>query len=90
MLPPGPWPLPGRTGGAEASGSGLCSVEEVSAAFRSDLSRRTEIELMNGYIASEGARVGVAAPTHEMLTRQVLRVERGEIAPRPENALVNS
>jgi len=36
--------------------------------------RRTEIELMNGFIASEGARVGVPAPTHEMLTRQVLRV----------------
>jgi 2-dehydropantoate 2-reductase len=52
--------------------------------------RRTEIELMNGFIASEGERVGVAAPTHEMLTRQVLRVERGEIPPRPENVLVNS
>jgi len=52
--------------------------------------RRTEIELMNGFIASEGARVGVPAPTHEMLTRQVLRVERGEIPPRPENVLMNS
>jgi 2-dehydropantoate 2-reductase len=52
--------------------------------------RRTEIELMNGYIASEGARVGSPAPTHEMLTRQVLRVERGEIPPRPENVLVNT
>jgi 2-dehydropantoate 2-reductase len=52
--------------------------------------RRTEIEFMNGFIASEGARVGVRAPTHEMLTRQVLRVERGEIPPRPENVLVNS
>ena len=52
--------------------------------------RRTEIELMNGFIADEGARVGVPAPTHEMLTRQVLRVERGEIPPRPENVLVNS
>ena len=44
----------------------------------------------NGFIASEGARVGVPAPTHEMLTRQVLRVERNEIPPRPENVLVNS
>jgi 2-dehydropantoate 2-reductase len=52
--------------------------------------RRTEIELMNGFIAREGARAGIAAPTHEMLTRQVLRVERGEIPPRPENVLVNS
>ena len=52
--------------------------------------RRTEIEFMNGFIASEGARIGVRAPTHEMLTRQVLRVERGEIPARPENVLVNS
>ena len=52
--------------------------------------RRTEIELMNGFIASEGARAGIAAPTHEMLTRQVLRVEKGEIPPRTENVLVNS
>lgn len=52
--------------------------------------RRTEIESMNGFIASAGAKAGVAAPTHEMLTRQVLRVERGEIPARPENVLVNS
>ena len=52
--------------------------------------RRTEIEFMNGFIASEGAQVGLKAPTHEMLTRQVLRVERGEIPARPENVLVNT
>ena len=52
--------------------------------------RRTEIEFMNGFIASEAARVGMQAPTHEMLTRQVLRVERGEIPPRPENVLLNA
>jgi 2-dehydropantoate 2-reductase len=51
--------------------------------------RRTEIEFMNGFIALEGARIGVKAPAHEMLTRQVLRVERGEIPARPENVLVN-
>jgi 2-dehydropantoate 2-reductase len=52
--------------------------------------RRTEIELMNGFIAAEGAKAGVPAPTNQMITRQVLRVERGEITPRPENVLVNS
>jgi 2-dehydropantoate 2-reductase len=52
--------------------------------------RRTEIELMNGFVASEGARVGVRAPANEMITRQVLRVERGELPPRPENVLVNT
>ena len=52
--------------------------------------RRTEIEFMNGFIAAEGARAGVPAPMNEMITRQVLRVERGEIPPRPENVLVNA
>jgi len=52
--------------------------------------RRTEIELMNGFVAAEGARIGVPAPSNAMITRQVLRVERGEIPPRPENVLVNS
>ena len=42
---------------------------------------------MNGFIATEGARAGITAPTHEMLTRQVLRVERGEISARPGKRL---
>ena len=66
------------------------SYQRPSMAQDMEKGRRTEIELMNGFIAAEGARVGVPAPTHEMLTRQVLRVERGEIPPRPENVLVNA
>jgi 2-dehydropantoate 2-reductase len=47
--------------------------------------RRTEIKLMNGFIAEKGALMGVATPTHEKLTEVVLRVERGELAPSPAN-----
>ena len=75
---------------AGTDGSWRAPYQRPSMAQDMAKGRRTEIELMNGYIASEGARVGVAAPTHEMLTRQVLRVERGELSPRPENVLVNS
>jgi 2-dehydropantoate 2-reductase len=75
----------GGAGQAERS-----DYQRPSMAQDMEKGRRTEIEFMNGFIASEGARVGVAGPTHEMLTRQVLRVERGEIPPRPENVLVNS
>ena len=75
----------GGAGQAERS-----DYQRPSMAQDMEKGRRTEIEFMNGFIAAEGARVGVRAPTHEMLTRQVLRVERGEIAPRPENVLVNS
>jgi 2-dehydropantoate 2-reductase len=75
----------GGAGQAERS-----DYQRPSMAQDMEKGRRTEIEFMNGFIATEGARVGVAAPTHEMLTKQVLRVERGEIPPRPENVLVNT
>ncbi len=75
----------GGAGQAERS-----DYQRPSMAQDMEKRRRTEIEFMNGFIASQGASVGVAAPTHEMLTRQVLRVERGEIEARPENVLVNS
>jgi 2-dehydropantoate 2-reductase len=75
----------GGAGQAERS-----DYQRPSMAQDMEKRRRTEIEYMNGFIANEAARVGMKAPTHEMLTRQVLRVERGEIPPRPENVLVNS
>jgi 2-dehydropantoate 2-reductase len=75
----------GGAGQAERS-----DYQRPSMAQDMEKGRRTEIELMNGFIASEGAKAGVPGPTHEMLTRQVLRVERGEIPQRPENVLINS
>jgi 2-dehydropantoate 2-reductase len=73
-----------------AEGGGRAPYQRPSMAQDMAKGRRTEIELMNGFIAEEGARVGVPAPTNAMITRQVLRVERGELPPRPENVLVNS
>jgi 2-dehydropantoate 2-reductase len=75
--------------GAASEGGMRAAYQRPSMAQDMAKGRRTEIELMNGFIASEGARVGVPAPTNEMITRQVLRVERGEIPARPENVLVN-
>ena len=75
---------------ASANDSTRSAYQRPSMAQDMEKRRRTEIEFMNGFIASEGANAGVPAPTHEMLTRQVLRVERGEIPARPENVLVNA
>jgi 2-dehydropantoate 2-reductase len=47
--------------------------------------RRTEIDFINGFVAEQGARIGLAAPANEAITRLVKRVERGEIPARPEN-----
>jgi len=47
--------------------------------------RRTEIDFINGFIAREGAALGIATPANVALTDLVRRVERGEIAPAPDH-----
>ncbi len=47
--------------------------------------RRTEIDFINGLVATKGAEVGVPAPANAALTRLVKRVETGELPPRPDN-----
>jgi 2-dehydropantoate 2-reductase len=47
--------------------------------------RRTEIDFLNGLVATKGEEVGVPAPTHAALTDLVKRVERGEIEAHPRN-----
>jgi len=47
--------------------------------------RRTEIEYICGYVAAEGAEIGVPAPTQAALAALVKRVERGELERRYEN-----
>lgn len=45
--------------------------------------RRTEIQLMNGFIAEKGRSVGLATPSHDKLVDVVTRVERGELKQSP-------
>lgn len=47
--------------------------------------RRTEIQLMNGFIAERGRIAGIPTPSHEKITGIVTRVERGELKPAPSN-----
>ena len=47
--------------------------------------RRTEIEYINGLVASKGDEMGVPAPTHSALTEVVKKVERGDLEPSPDN-----
>lgn len=42
--------------------------------------RRTEIELINGFIAAKGDETGIPTPANKALVDAVKRVERGEIA----------
>jgi 2-dehydropantoate 2-reductase len=45
--------------------------------------RRTEIDLMNGFIAEKGRLMGIPTPSHEKLVELVRKVERGEITQSP-------
>lgn len=46
--------------------------------------RRTEIELINGFVAAKGDQAGVPTPVNKALVEAVKRVERGEIEAGPE------
>ena len=47
--------------------------------------RRTEIQLLNGFVVRKGEEVGIAAPTNAILTDIVTRVEKGELKPDPKH-----
>src|SRR5262249_25962658 len=47
--------------------------------------RRTEIEFLNGLVAREGEKVGLACRANAMLTDIVQRVEGGELKPDPRH-----
>src|SRR5215469_9797110 len=49
--------------------------------------RRTEIQFLNGFVASKGEEVGIPAPTNKILTDIVTRVERGELKPDPKHII---
>lgn len=70
---------------AHATSNPRAGIQRPSMAQDMLKGRRTEVQLMNGYIAEKGREIGVATPSHEKLTELVTRVERGELAPAPAN-----
>lgn len=51
-----------------------------------DKGRRAELDAFNGYIVTERARIGGTAPVNEAILRIAERIEKGELAPSPDNA----
>ncbi|MCH8186582.1 MAG: 2-dehydropantoate 2-reductase [Chloroflexi bacterium] len=47
--------------------------------------RRTEVELMNGYIAQRGREVGVPTPVNSAIVEVVKGIDQGRITPDPSN-----
>jgi 2-dehydropantoate 2-reductase len=49
--------------------------------------RRSEIDFLNGLIATKGEQIGIATPVHRALTSIVKGIERGELTSARENIL---
>ena len=71
--------------GAGSNSNPRANIQRPSMAQDMLKGRRTEIQLMNGYVAAKGKEIGVAAPAHVRLTEVVTKVERGEMPARPQN-----
>ncbi|MGH7074944.1 MAG: ketopantoate reductase family protein [Stellaceae bacterium] len=63
----------------------LSDAQRPSMGQDMEKGRRTEIEFMNGLVAREGERLGIACRANALLTDLVLRVERGELKPDPDH-----
>jgi 2-dehydropantoate 2-reductase len=81
-----------------AEGRGLESVEAYLAAaaqrnqggrpsFLQDVmkGRRTEVDYLNGFVAAEGRRLGVATPFNDAVVAAVHRFPVGKLTPDPQN-----
>lgn len=53
-----------------------------SAALQSlEIGKPTEIDYLNGYIASKGKKLGIETPVNDFLTKKVHEIEGGEFKP---------
>lgn len=82
---------------ADGNAGAMARVEDVMTAGTSTASRsryqrpsmaqdiakgrRTEIDDMNGFIAAQGATVGVPTPTHDLIADLVRKIEKGQLKP---------
>lgn len=64
----------------------LASYGDLKPSMLQDFERGrpTEVDFINGFIAAEGARLGVPTPANAAITRIAHAIERGELAPSPE------
>ncbi len=69
---------------ARSAANPRAGIQRPSMAQDMRKGRRTEIQLMNGFIAEKGRLVGIPTPTNEKITDIVTRVERGELKPSPD------
>src|SRR4030095_3195282 len=60
------------------------NIQRPSVAQDIQKGRRTEIGELNGFIVQKAKEAGYPAPTHERIVEVVRRVERGELAARPD------
>lgn len=70
---------------AENAGGARGALQRPSMGQDMVKGRPTEIDFINGFIVRKGQEIGMEAPANAMITDIVKRVEKGEVAPSPEN-----
>jgi 2-dehydropantoate 2-reductase len=70
---------------AENAGGARGALQRPSMGQDMVKGRPTEIDFINGFIVRKGQEVGMGAPANALITDIVKRVEKGEVAPSPEN-----
>ncbi len=68
---------------ARSAASPRAGIQRPSMGQDMHKGRRTEIQLMNGFIAEKGRLYGLPVDAHEKLTEVVTRIERGELQQSP-------
>ncbi len=72
-------PAIGETMAALAAFAGSLVEGGISGTLQDLLKKRpSEVEFLNGYVAHEAERTGIAAPTHRVVAELIRAVERGE------------
>jgi 2-dehydropantoate 2-reductase len=66
-------------------GKKTASAQRPSMGQDMEKGRRTEIDFLNGFVAREGDKAGIACKANAVLTDIVQRVERGELKPDPRH-----
>ena len=69
------WMIAGTLGGARSNAQRPSMAQDMAKR------RRSEIGAINGFVASEAARLGLPAPANKALVSLVLQVERGDVTP---------
>lgn len=66
---------------------GFRDSREIKPSMFQDIEkgRKTEVDLLNGYVVKKGKEIGIETPANELVTKMVKQIEGGEKSPDVDN-----